>query len=73
MGRIQKLEVMAERYDNEKKAREIIEKEIKKLFALMESLDKLQRKTAEDKRLLALQRQIMDLKDTGFTGIALNL
>jgi len=62
MGRVQKLEVMAERYENEKKSREIIEEEIKKLFALMESLDKLQRKTAEDKKLLALQRQIMDIK-----------
>jgi len=63
MGRIQKLEVRAERYENEKKSREIIEEEIKKLFSLMDSLDELQRKTAEDKKLLALQRQIMDLKD----------
>jgi len=63
LGKVQKLEVRAERYENEKTARETIEEEVLKLFAMMKSLDVIQRETAADKKVLALQRQVMDLKN----------
>ncbi len=70
-GRIQKLEALAERYENEKIARKAIEKEVVKLLDTMTRLDILQQKTAEDRRILKLRRQIMDLKDIDEVNLAL--
>lgn len=73
LGKVEKLEVRAERYENEKTARETIEEEVKKLLAMMETLDVIQRKTAADRKLYSLQAQVMDLKgidddDMGMPG-----
>lgn len=70
-GRIQRLEALAERYQSEKLARETIENETMKLLNLMTKLDELQKKTAEDKRILELRNQIMDLKGIDEATLAL--
>ena len=71
LGKVQKLEVMAERYENEKIARETIEVEISKLFNLMDTLDTLQQKMSGDQKMLTLQRQIMQLKDIDEINLSL--
>jgi hypothetical protein len=63
LGEIEKLEVIAERYEHEKKAREIIKVELTKLFSMMDQLEKLQEKTMIDKKMLKLKSQILELSN----------
>lgn len=62
LGRIEQMELKAELYAGERMARKKIGEEFSTLAALMEDWDSSKRKLGEDVRLLALKRQILDLK-----------
>ncbi len=62
LGRIEQMELKAELYAGERMARKKIGEEFSTLIALVDDWDLSKRKLGEDVRLLALKKQILDLK-----------
>jgi hypothetical protein len=62
LGRIEVLQLKAQRYAIEKQARKLIEKEVFGLIELLKKWEKLKVELKEDKKLLSLTQKIIELE-----------
>jgi nucleoid-associated protein YgaU len=73
LGRIEVLQLKAQRYAIEKQARKLIEKEVMGLISMLKKWEKIKTQLKEEKKLLSLQQKIIDLETNVSEEQAMNL